>query len=77
MSFNFEEEKEVSIEDDIKRAWRRGLTARHISSRYGGSVKFICELCKNTKRKNDINKNNLLIIRDRSDKNKTRVNSEK
>lgn len=57
---------EVPIEEDIKRAWRQGLTAKHISNRYGGSVGYIRNLCKNTKRKNDINKNNIFIVKDHS-----------
>jgi hypothetical protein len=36
---------------------------------YGGSPQWIANLVKHTKKKCDISKNNILIIKDRTDKN--------
>ena len=66
---------ENDIENDIKRAWRRGLTVKHICKRYGGNKEYVLRLVKGLKRKCDISKNNILIIKDSPDKNKTRVNT--
>jgi len=59
-------EREVTVEDDIKRAWRRGLSLTHIQKKYGGTLHWLKDLVRNTKRKGDINKNNILIIQDYS-----------
>ena len=59
-------EREVTIEDDIKRAWRRGLSLNHIQKRYGGTLTWLRDLVRHTKRKGDVNKNNIMIIQDYS-----------
>lgn len=65
-------DREVLIEDDIKRAWRRGWTIKKIGKKFGGTPAWIRDLVKYTKRKCDINKNNILIVIDKyaKDKNK-------
>jgi hypothetical protein len=63
-------EREATIEDDVKRAWRRGWTTKHIMKRYGGTPKWVAEVVKYTKRKCDINKNNIMIIQDYNKKDK-------
>lgn len=59
-------EREVTVEDDVKRAWRRGWTKKKIQQRFGGTTQWITDLVKHTKRKGDINRNNILIIQDYS-----------
>jgi DNA-binding NarL/FixJ family response regulator len=65
-------DREVTIEDDVKRAWRRGWTIKKIAKKYGGTPAGVKNLVRNTKRKGDINKNNIMIIFDKyaKDKNK-------
>jgi len=53
------------IHEDMCRAWRKGLTLKQIIKKYGGSREYVANVVRNTKRKYDISKNNILIVRDR------------
>lgn len=55
---------EIPIEEDIKKAWRKGMTVKHIAKRFGGSAQYIYNLCRGLKRSNDLNRFGKIIIKD-------------
>jgi transposase len=53
------------LHEDMCRAFRKGLTIKQIIKMYGGTRAYVSNVVRNTKRKGDINKNNIVIVRDR------------
>lgn len=68
------------IHDDMRRAFRKGLTIKHICKLYGGSREYVLNVVKDVKRKGDINKNNILVVQEtkRDDnRHRTRVTTDR
>jgi len=58
---------DISVEEDVKRAWRRGFSVKLMRKKFGLSREYLQNLVRNVKRRNDVNKNNIMIIKDRKD----------
>ena len=61
----YEVPEKNDIHEDMQRAWRKGLTLKQICSKFGGTPTYVANVVRNTKRKYDISKNNMIIVRDK------------